>query len=1582
MSLPPRDFAQWMAYVNRTLTETKRNAQASVAGQINREIAKVEDQIKDVGDPRTPAAPVEIVVQTYILPDESRINRGYLSLDFPPVDVATDATPLEVVSYEMWGRRIDNWDGQGEGPAFDLMATSASPSLMSGALITGATYEARARAIGKTTTKPGLLSEPQVAQILRDTTPPPIPSQLVLSQNLSVVKGVWDGLDSTGAPMPADFAFVEPRITTPSGTFAIEEFLTQAGSFFDSSAPYDVTVSYSHRAVDSSGNKSGWSIAVPIIVKSLVDSGSIADALQEVQDNINAVAGDLSTVGQELNTRLDAAEQDLANSNTRLTAAEAEIDDAFIQIGSADSKAQAAQDAANTAKSDAATAAGIANGKGDVLIQTATPPTAMRKATTLWIDTTGGANTPKRWSGTAWVAVTDKAAIDAANAAAAADSKAQTAINDAKAASDKADAAIRQAPSLYEWTRDYTTTNSSSGQMVKTDDEISYNGAAPVSSSNRITTGSKMLAPNRVYRIQAIVSNTGTANARFQAGFYLNNASGYVQSLWPSDQYTTVPAGASRMAVHSTPRIGEYPANTDRAATAIYLLDQQPMVVHDVKVIDITDIISAQETADSALVMAGSKTTVFYSTSNASGSASLGDIWRKVDAQKNVVAEWYWSTANKWESSMVTTTMISNLDVGKLTAGSAAIDGLVAQKIAASTATFQTVDAKNLYAGTGTFQTAVVNKMWAEVVNSRLITAQMIAVGASDNMIKDPNFTNSGDLWGTSSIYSYPAGQGRNGVDHALRIHPDNTQSGRYCPDDIQANTGDHFRVSVWVKSTVALPANTLGLYVNFKIGSALSSTSPSNILRQSNGTSLGNDAIAANTWTLLTATTETATTTATNGMNQPNLSSVRFGFYRQAAAPSTANIYFSEANATRMAGGKLIVDGAVEAVHITASESLSAKVGTFLKVSAGMILANAVTSDKINAGAITAVKVATDAITSDKILANSVTAGKINVDAVTAREIKALTITSAQIAANTITAGQINASSVAAGVGEFIKIKASQITVGDFTSLTPSLAADPDQWILTGGAGVIDWSLASDGKGIRLTDAASGQGPRAYGPFLQTMPGEKWFGSVVFGRYSGSTSNFEMRLYWYGPTKNYIGSSLLASNSASESGTLTGVGTAPANSVYARYGLRGNTSTASGWISVRDMDGYRQSGGTRIEDDAITTGKIFAGAITGAKISGDAIDGKTITGAIVRTNDSAATVGGMQFDRNWFRAWDSSGTQTFSLGANGSFWVKGDIRSGSTITGATITGGTVEMAGTGGSSGYRVTLQTDSSGGVINLRTPLTTTAGNIRAVVSADSQTNGASQLRLRSPATSAFPHIGHLTISSWRGNGSTTDQALITTNADLMFDQYAGIYGVAGLVLSGKDTFLYLNDDTAGPRAYSMAMYNRTYTAAANMHITNAGTIGRSTSTRAAKLRIEDWEPDEDSLLGLRYKWWFDKADSESVANYYQAEMNGELKFDELGRAIGDDGQFIDVPEKLRRIPGMIAEEVEDAGLGEFVHYDIDGNIAGIMYERIALALLPVVKRLKDRVVEAESGKSEMMEAIRALTSRVDSLEEARN
>lgn len=72
------------------------------------------------------------------------------------------------------------------------------------------------------------------------------------------------------------------------------------------------------------------------------------------------------------------------------------------------------------AQQAAKTASDLAGGKGKVLFGTSAPAVADRLPQNLWIDMTGNANTPKRWNGSTWSAVTDKVATDAAAAAASA----------------------------------------------------------------------------------------------------------------------------------------------------------------------------------------------------------------------------------------------------------------------------------------------------------------------------------------------------------------------------------------------------------------------------------------------------------------------------------------------------------------------------------------------------------------------------------------------------------------------------------------------------------------------------------------------------------------------------------------------------------------------------------------------------------------------------------------------------------------------------------------------------------------------------------------------------------------------------------------------------------------------------------------------------------------------------------------------------------------------------------------------------------------------------------------------------------
>ena len=128
--------------------------------------------------------------------------------------------------------------------------------------------------------------------------------------------------------------------------------------------------------------------------QAVVTANGMAARVQTMETKVETLEGATSAQAQQIS----GLQSSLTTTNGNVSAAQ-----------------QAAQDAAT-----------LAGGKGKVIVQSAAPAVADRLAQNLWIDTTSNANTPKRWSGTAWVAVTDKVATDAAAAAAGALALAQT----------------------------------------------------------------------------------------------------------------------------------------------------------------------------------------------------------------------------------------------------------------------------------------------------------------------------------------------------------------------------------------------------------------------------------------------------------------------------------------------------------------------------------------------------------------------------------------------------------------------------------------------------------------------------------------------------------------------------------------------------------------------------------------------------------------------------------------------------------------------------------------------------------------------------------------------------------------------------------------------------------------------------------------------------------------------------------------------------------------------------------------------------------------------------------------------------
>jgi hypothetical protein len=107
---------------------------------------------------------------------------------------------------------------------------------------------------------------------------------------------------------------------------------------------------------------------------------------------------------------------------------------------------------------------------------------------------------------------------------------------------------------------------------------------------------------------------------------------------------------------------------------------------------------------------------------------------------------------------------------------------------------------------------------------------------------------------------------------------------------------------------------------------------------------------------------------------------------------------------------------------------------------------------------------------------------------------------------------------------------------------------------------------------------------------------------------------------------------------------------------------------------------------------------------------------------------------------------------------------------------------------------------------------------------------------------------------------------------------------------------------------------ATYNQTNTGRA-MFVASNGLYGIGASSRRFKENIIDADIDTDAVLDVRVR-----------------KFNYKKSFDET------------MPEDI----GVIAEELEELGLTDFIYYDADGIPDGVAYEKLALALIPVLKK----------------------------------
>lgn len=199
----------------------------------------------------------------------------------------------------------------------------------------------------------------------------------------------------------------------------------------------------------------------------------------------------------------------------------------------------------------------------------------------------------------------------------------------------------------------------------------------------------------------------------------------------------------------------------------------------------------------------------------------------------------------------------------------------------------------------------------------------------------------------------------------------------------------------------------------------------------------------------------------------------------------------------------------------------------------------------------------------------------------------------------------------------------------------------------------------------------------------------------------------------------------------------------------------------------------------------------------------------------------------------------------------------------------------------------------------------------------------------------------------VTFWNNGTEVGQLSTLGSSGELDLDSYGNMnivsYGSYGISLNAYNGPIDLEPGTSYVIKSSNTYYDNNTTGTANLIINSSGQIKRTTSVRAAKVAIESLSAaDVKGVLDLDVVTWFDRANAEALAAYYD------------GTASDDALADISIP---KRLGGVVADDVAQTFplLGTYNH---DGEIDGVAYDRIGAMLIPLVKDLYDRIEKLEA------------------------
>lgn len=294
-------------------------------------------------DHRVPKAPEGLVLSSDAYVDDQGNALGVVYARWGEVTQATDGTAIDIDSYRMewrYGDEADHWRFAG---------LTVDETISWGGVDCGRTVVVRVRAIPTYSDKPGEWSGTVQVTVESDVTPPSIPSMPVLESELGVVRVRSDGLNHVGGGFEPDTAYLAVGRSASNGNWTGVGRIPVGGMWTDIGLSMGQTYWYALRAVDRSGNASGWSQGASIRVAPAVTQDELNDLAERVT-NSEEVSKDQAQQIAETQKQLTSQAGQIADNKQAAADAQAQAQKVATDLAAANRDlAQAQKDIAANA---------------------------------------------------------------------------------------------------------------------------------------------------------------------------------------------------------------------------------------------------------------------------------------------------------------------------------------------------------------------------------------------------------------------------------------------------------------------------------------------------------------------------------------------------------------------------------------------------------------------------------------------------------------------------------------------------------------------------------------------------------------------------------------------------------------------------------------------------------------------------------------------------------------------------------------------------------------------------------------------------------------------------------------------------------------------------------------------------------------------------------------------------------------------------------------------------------------------------------------------------------------------------------